>query len=391
MAVSEPGECPADGARAPSRPLHVSGLTRVHRHEGSTQARLDQALVTEHREFASFAGLRSYVLERLRYPEPQGHKLTTYSWAPTLYMPTVNIGRGHRDAECWRCGDAEADDLSCFVADIDNKDDGRPHATEVEVAMRLAAMLADPQPVEHFTYRTFSSSPGRPKFRLACETDRNLTRAEMLDIFVLADERAFGGQGDGSIYDPGDHLFGPPHDTETTAMHGVPLPVDALLAAARELKAARPDLWARFETKAAKRVRAATSEELAAMRARIADRSTRGGFVGIDDPAVFNPAWRDDYPMTVVQGSHYHTMLSLLGRVWRKTGGGLSHGEMREVFDQIDALGGLYMARNYPREKPGEMLRFVMSQPVIDDQRPNADALEWRMRRFKNSFFNKKV
>src|SRR3712207_4439832 len=118
----------------------------------TTLFRSDQALVTECREFSRFADLRSYVLGRLRYPEPQGHKLTTYSWAPTLYMPTGNVARGHRDADCWRCGEAEADDLSCFVADLDNKDDGRPHATEAGVAVRLAALVPGQQAVEHFTY-----------------------------------------------------------------------------------------------------------------------------------------------------------------------------------------------------------------------------------------------
>lgn len=386
MAVSEPGEGPADGAYPPSRPLYVSGLTHIYWRAEAGQFRLDQARVTEWHEFADFGGLRDCILARLRYPKPQGHKLETYGFVPTLYEPTINVARGHKEPACWRCGSAEADELSCIVFDIDNKYDTRPRVTQDEVAERLHRLVGDKRPVEHFTYTSYSSSDERRKFRLLGETDRNLTRREMLDIFVLADERVFGGQGDGSIHDRGDFVYGPPHHTEVTVVHGAPLPVDALLAQARDLRAARPELWAPFE-KAAKPALTATPEELEATRARMADHSARLEFGGIDDPAVFNPAWRDDYPMTVVQGSHYATMLSLLGRVWRKTGGRLSHGEMLIVFDEIDALAGYYMKRNYPSDKPREMVRFVMSQPVIDDVRPSADALEWRMRRLNNKLF----
>lgn len=388
MTDSEPGR-EAPGA-AHARLLSVSAMTHVYWHAGKGHRQLDHALVTDWPAFASFEELCAYVLERLRYPHEQAHKMETHAWVPTLYAPTVNIGRGHREADVWRCGEAEADALSCWYADIDNKLDDRPHVSEAMAAAGLASLLLGKPSVEHFTYTSFSHTPGRRKVRLVAATDRDVTRAESADLFVLINEVVLGGQGDASIYDAGDMIYAPPHRTEITVTNGVPLPIDALLERARRLKAERPELSKPFQ-KQAKPVRAAAPEELAAMHARIADRSAREGFGGIDDPAVFNPAWRGDYPMTAVQGSHYATMLSLLGRVWRKTGGRLSYGEMHEVFDQIDALGGFYMARNYPPEKPHEMLRFVMSQPVIDDARPNADAFEWRMRRFKNDSFNKKV
>jgi hypothetical protein len=383
MAFSDPGNGPADGARAPSRRLHASGLTHVYWHAERGQHVLDQARITESPEFSDFGALRSYVLDRLRYPSPQASKAETYSWVPTLYMPTINVERRHSYAEGWRSAEAEADDLSCLIGDIDNKNDERPHASEVEIAAGLGSLVAGQTSIEHFTYTTYSSLAERRKFRLIVETDRNVSRTEQRDIFVLLNERAFGGQGDGSIYDPGDHLYGPPYNTGITVTHGAPLPVDALLQMARDLRTERPELWVPFQ-RCAKTARSVTPEELAAMKARMADRSARTEFRGIEDPGVFNPAWRDDYPNVVVQGSHYATMLSLLARVWRKTGGRLSYGEMQQVFDEIDALGGYYIARRYPTGKAREMLRFIMSQPVIDEARPSTDSLHWRMQRLQN-------
>jgi hypothetical protein len=379
-----PGVCPGDGACAPSRPLNLSGLTRVSWREEFGHCRLDQARVTEYPQFCNFAGLRGYVLGPLRYPTQQSNKFETYSWSPTLYSPTINVARRHTEPACWRCAEAEANALSCWVADIDNKDDGRPFVSEAQVAAEMASLMPGQQPVEHFTYTSFSSSTERRKFRLICETDRDLTRAEQRDTFILLNERVLGAQGDGSIYDPGDHLYGPPHHTEITVVRGVPLPIDLLLAEARQLRAERPELWSPFAKKESRATRAATPEELVEMRARMANQSAPLNFGGIADPFVFNPDWHDEYPTLAVQGTHYHTMLSLLGRVWRKTGGRLSYGEMRTVFNEIDLLDGGHIALNYPSDKPAEMLRFVMSQPVIDDVRPNTDALEWRMRRLRD-------
>jgi hypothetical protein len=104
--------------------------------------------------------------------------------------------------------------------------------------------------------------------------------------------------------------------------------------------------------------------EEARLRQWIVDASVRTGFQGIDDPAIFNPGWRDEFAQTAVQGSHYATMLSLLGRVWRKTGGTLSRGEMLTVYDDIDATGSFYMRSKYGVEKAAEMVDFVMSCPV---------------------------
>jgi hypothetical protein len=385
MIFLSPGIGPEAGACAPSRPHFASGLTHIYWHQDQAQHRLDQARVTQCAEFRGFDGLREYVLDDLRYPRFQSNKLETYGWSPTLYAPMINIARGHQEEDCWRCEEAEADDLSCWIADLDNKSEDRPHASESGIAAGLAVLCG--QQIEHFTYTTYSSVPEHRKFRVTAETSRNVTRAEQRDIYILFNERLFDGQGDGSIYDRGDHIYGPPCNTETTVTHGVPLPVDDLLAMAEELRREQPDLWTPFVKKQERRVaRAATPVELGAMQARMLDRSACPQFGGIDDPAVFNPDWRDEYPRTAVSGTHYHTMLSLLGRVWRKTGGKLSGGEMQRVFEEIDALDGFYMTHTYPAEKAGEMLRFVMSQPVLDDPRPDTDALERRMRRFKTKF-----
>lgn len=59
-------------------------------------------------------------------------------------------------------------------------------------------------------------------------------------------------------------------------------------------------------------------------------------------------------------------MRSLLAKVWRKTGGTLSRGEMEQVFDQVDQTGGMYFARNHGAAKRREVLDWVMRLPALD-------------------------
>ena len=178
-----------------------------------------------------------------------------------------------------------------------------------------------------------------------------------------------------------------------TRREGIALDVDLLLALEAELRREQPDeIAARYDPRprshAARPARAMTQAEEAALRQRIADASIRSGFLGIDDPAVFNPGWRDEFARTAVQGSHSATMLSLLGRVWRKSGGTLSRGEMLAVYDDIDATGSFYMRSKYGAGKAAEMVDFVMSCPVTgwkpiehDPARLRPVLARWRERR----------
>lgn len=386
---------PRYGDEAGDARLHLSSMTRLYRRKRRDGGglRLDMGEITAVEIFdGGFPELADHVLHRLRFPRATATKQETYAWVPATYQPSEELRRtpvGPQWIEgYWRNGEHEAPRLCLMYGDIDNKGDGLPHTAEAGLADRVAAACG--WPVRFFTYTTWSSLPDHRKFRVVFDTSRWLTREEMLRCHVALNELVYGRQGDASIYDPGDMIFGPPHDAEATRHEGAPLDVDRLLALEAALREAEPEaIAARYDPKprvvARRAVAPLTPEREAAARARIADAAVRTGFLGIDDPAVFNPLWRDDFARTAIQGSHYATMLSLLGRVWRKTGGTLSHGEMLAVYEGIDATGSFYMRGKYGEGKAQEMIGFVMSCPVadhkpipFDPRRPLATLRRWR-------------
>jgi hypothetical protein len=377
--------------------LHLSALTNIYKRQDGTRC-LNRGEITAIEIFSGgFAELADHVLRRLAYPRPTRDKAEAYGWVPACFRPSEQFvvtqeGPVVRE-RFWRDGEAEEPRLCLLYADIDNKAVGRPYMTEEGVADGLEAIHGGP--VRFFTYTTWSSTPDHRKFRVVYDTSRWLTRDEMRRCHIALDELAYGGQGDSSIYDPGDFIYGPPHGAEVTRWEGGVLDVDLLLALEAELRRERPDeIAARYDPRPrsyAARTAAVVPlapEEEAALRQRMADASIRIGFRGIDDPAVFNPGWRDEFAQTAVQGSHYATMLSLLGRVWRKTGGTLSRGEMLTVYDDIDATGSFYMRSKYGAGKAAEMVDFVMSCPVTgwkpiehDPARLRPVLARWRERR----------
>lgn len=387
------------GDEAGDTRLHLAAMTRVYRRSRAQGGgnRLDHAEITRLEIFdGGFPALAECVLGDLRYPYATADKLETYAWVPATYRASEQYRKGPAgpalERGFWRSGEDEAPRLCLMYADVDNKDDARPHMTEEGVRDGLAALCEGP--VRFFTYTTWSSQPGRRKFRIVYDTSRWLTRWEMRRCHVALDELVYGRQGDGSIYDPGDMVYGPPRLTEATWHDGAPLDVDRLLDLEAALREAEPEaIAARYDPRpraaaVARPFAPLTPEEEAAVRERIADASLRSGFAGIDDPSVFNPGWREEFAQTAVQGSHYATMLSLLGRTWRKTGGTLTFGEMLAVHDGIDATDAFYMRSKYGPEKAREMVGFVMSRPVAGFEPPPLDPgrlrpvfRRWRERR----------
>jgi len=72
--------------------------------------------------------------------------------------------------------------------------------------------------------------------------------------------------------------------------------------------------------------------------------------------------WTGDYAAKVKNGSHWETMRTLLGRVWRRAQGSLSHGEMSVIFDQIDATDGGYFRSTHGLDRKDELIRFIMTR-----------------------------
>lgn len=359
-----------------TRTYVLSDLTRLHTNSQTGICRLVMAEITACHDLPTFAAVRDHVLDGLRFPTPQSNKLESYGFVPALYMPSERTftrrSNGHQFTRhgCWRNGATESDALSLFYADVDNADSGRPTVTMQEVANRL-----DTHGFAYFMYTSFSHTPEKPKFRVVIDTDRDLTRVEMLHVAVWLNWIALGQQADLSIYDPGDFVFAPPHDpTCMERLSAGPLVVDAALAEQRQLAQHYPGSWTKYVVQKQPRQPRAnpTPERAAALKQRREDQTVRSE-MGIENPAVFNPAWGDFYRQRITSGSHFETMRSLLGMVWAKTGGALSYGEVDRILRQIDATAGDYFIRQHGEEKAAAMIGWLMSLPVEADK----DEAEW--------------
>jgi hypothetical protein len=207
------------------------------------------------------------------------------------------------------------------------------------------------------------------------EIDRYITRLEMLRLYHVLNAEVLGQQGDPSIYDPGDYLYAPPHQTQTTQQDGVALAVNNLLAREYRLREARPDLYRDFLKARPTRIsqgRQRTPEGQDAYARQIGDMSIREGFQGIADRDYFNPAWAEMYA-TAGKGFHYTSFRSIVAKVWFASSGTLTRGEMDRVMQELDAAGGGYMQVNYPewREKWDELLdSFLAKLPIPDAFEP---------------------
>lgn len=345
-----------------SRDYYASALTQLSRRvcdDNVLRPTLDQARVTEMRAFDSFARLAEFVLSNLRYPYDQSHKFETYGWVPALYNETIRTFESGRSAKgIWRNGAAEADLLACFVADVDNHNSEQPMLTCDEFARRLSGAGRDGP--AWFTYTSFSSKPDHPKFRVVIDTSRALTRAEAAGVFCWLNLHVLNQQGDSSIYDDGDYLYAPPCNTAWQVGGDQPLDVDAVLA---EITA-DPALYATVQrTSRPQRApaRPLTPDQAVRLGEQMAVLIPAEG-VSIDNPAVFNPAWTDDYRNCT--GSHWETMRSILGRVWLKSGGTLTLGDMLTIGRQVDATAGLYFLTKYGESRLRDLVRFTMRQPV---------------------------
>ena len=362
-----------------NRTYSVSDLTRTYVDSATEQTRLDMTSIASFHDFASFEDVRDHVLNNLRYPRAQTDKMETYGWVPTLYMPSERTFKSRKTGESfirfgsWRNGAAEAESLSIFCADVDNSDTARPI-----VAMQTVASALDRLGCSYFMYTTFSHTAEKPKFRVVIDTDRDLTRAEMLRIAVWLNWTALGQQADLSIYDPGDFIFAPPHSaTVTERLRVLPLNVDAALAQQSLLQEQHPGSWNAYIAQKQPRPSqpAPSRGQHSAIERHPVDMTVRDD-IEIGNPAIFNPAWADFYRNCVVNRSHWETMRSVLGMVWAKTSGDLTRGEMDHILCQIDATANGYFMTHHGEQKAADLIDWIMGLPVEDKQETWSPILE---------------
>lgn len=344
----------------------MSNLTNIYYNKPRNLPQLSMAEISGFEEFASFDQFQDHILNDLRYPQAQQDKLESYGWVPTLFDLSERTLQGRDGPRLqlgnWRSGAAECDEICVFYADVDNANAAMPVLQMSDVAAGLNALNG---PIRFFMYTSFSHTPAKPKFRVVIETDRNFTRSEMARLGYYLNWVAFGQQADLSIYDAGDFVFAPPHNTITQDQKiGAALDVNSTLALQAKLQKSQPASVASFiPTTPTLPKKAPTKKQQKAMLARSNDMTVRSGRT-VADRDVFNASWFDLYRQRICGGSHWQTMRSIMGMVWAKNGGELTYGEMDSILREVDAVAGGYYVQKYGEVGVAEILNWLMAQPV---------------------------
>jgi len=333
--------------------IEVSYLRQTYYCKHRTETVLHQSRITDVEGYEDFASFVHGFLDLATYPRPVTSKMETYGWTPVLFEPSINH---HGEDGVWRDGQFANDELTLFVADLDNQNADRTIIDLGDVADTLTDLG-----LSHLLYTSFTSRPERPKFRIVIPVTRPLTCDEAFTVFEWFNA-AFDRQLDGSIYDPGDHLYGPTAtSTVVIKTDGQSLDVDRFIAMTAELP---EELRTRRRRDAHPVARAeATPEEREAMT-RLAATLTRTDGVSIRNPQVFNPAWLDLMAERYIEQSHSQTAFGLLTKAWMKSGGTLSRGDLEYLYEEIDAEFYGYLSRNYGRHERDRGISSIMRRPV---------------------------
>jgi hypothetical protein len=350
----------------------VSYLRNVYNCPHQGRLTLDHARITDWRQYESFEGFIDDLWTFGAYPKAQAHKMQSYGWTPTLFLPGPRpISPIHPDGKpgVWRHGKSAADVITTLYLDLDNANKAEPH-----VSIDRAERTLNGMGVAHALYTSYSHTPELHKLRIIVSLSRHATWDEAFGLFV-AFNWIFDHQLDKAIYDRGDFLYSPPHKGERRRKAGFTLDVDLALAFARDRV---PDesraVSSRISKSAAPALSAPewTPERLESRQAQMADTTVRS-LVTMHDPELFNPEWLPLLDGLYIDGSHMQTLHGLLAKVWIKTGGSLSFGEMRAVAAEIDERMGGYVARKHGARKIAESIQSIMSRTVAPRPTPGQE------------------
>lgn len=339
---------------------------------------LHQAEISVQKSYASFAEFAGDFMVEARYPSPQSAKFETYSFSPTLYDESLWAPKSRPDAKpkrgVWRVGEAAAPVVTVGYFDLDNH-----HADRAMVGLDDVEEILRSIGVSYLLYTSYSHRPEKHKVRILCPVSRHPTWAEMNDVFARLNE-AFDYQLDGSIYDPGDHLYGPTYGGESRLwLGGQSLDVDAVLGLPLSEEAAQ---YARqIDGRTTKR-REWSEDDLAEYKAKITDESI-DHTITVENPVVFNPAWFELLD-SLYKGGHRQSLLGVMAKVWLKSKGTLTIGDMRAIQFELDMRWGLYCARTYGKAALDSDLRSSMTIAVSEDSPEDhkRKAMERNLKRF---------
>lgn len=322
------------------------------------QSKITDELVTDSQE--DVADLFDLVLT----PRQQSHKYDCYSFVACHFGHTDTTDTKFVNGACrevpvrgWlRKGEAADDHLTLLSFDIDNADPDRRRLTDRDLDDAIAEIGW-----KGIGWHTFSSRPDHHKVRLVLFPSRPVTWAEHRAIWALLDHAVFARQSDGSIYDPGDHLYGPtPRGCwRVNWAGGRKVDVDHLLSI--ELPPEALERAKQAEARPRQKLTSADIERLnEALKKPPHDRYR------LDNPLCFDPVWRDDYSRRAVGGSHWGTMRSLLARIVYRHKRYYGYSDQMGFLDlmalaqAIDATGGYYFLNKYGETALAELVALAM-------------------------------
>lgn len=330
---------------------------------------LHQSKISEMVAYENFAAMASVFVAKTRYPAPQAHKLQTYSFAPVVFNESNYVPKTQPDKApqwgLWRTGATCLDCVTVGYFDLDNQHEDHDHI-DLDAVQTILTELG----LSYILYTSFShlKKNGRHKVRILVPISRNVDYDTMFLVYVWLNY-ILSYQLDGSIYDPGDHLYGPTYDGEYREwLGGQALNVDVVLAKIEGLPSDALQFAQRAKTKV-KASRTLTPEEIEQYKSKVADTSV-GRNVSLDNPAICNPKWLIDADALYKDGSHRQTLMGIMSRIWLKSKGSLSFGDMQSLQYDVDARWGYYCQRTYSRDDLSTDLKSVMALPVSHTTSP---------------------
>jgi len=316
--------------------IAVSYLREVYFSKRLDRTTLHQSKITDWRFNDSWPEFVSDFLQTATYPKPSSSKYECYGWTPTVFSPSTN-DRGEEGV--WRDSRFVHDHLTLFIADMDNQFADR-EMIPLEVLEAFLTSLG----LSFCLYTSFTHKAERHKVRIIAPVTRPLTPDEAFRVFTWFNH-ALDYQLDGSVYDPGDHLYGPIQGSDVRVkLDGEALDVDHFLTLADGLDEEAKTFVKRG---GGNNGAAMTPEQVAHALKMASNQSTSRDDVSISNPAIFAPAWKGLLDTLYMGGSKSRTLRALCAKAWVRSQGSLTKGDLWTLYREMDACFGGYCVRQY--------------------------------------------
>lgn len=329
--------------------IAVSYLRHVRFSEREQAVTLQQSKITETRFNDSWPEFVADFLQTAVYPKPSSNKFECYGWTPTLFEEGLNkYGQnGH-----WRLAAYGGDELSLFVADLDNHTAGRS-MIDIDALEAFLRHLG----LSFVLYTSFTHTPEKHKVRVVTPVTRYLTPDEAFRVGLWFNA-ALDYQLDGAIYDQADYLYGPPLGSDIrTNVTGAALDVDHYLTLTEGLDEEARGSWKRGEGNNGATI---TPEQYAhAMKMAAMEEPSRDD-VSIHNPAIFAPRWLTLLSSLYQGGSRSRTLRGLCAKAWVRSQGSLTKGDLWTLYREMDATLGGYCVRKYGFRECDRDIRSAM-------------------------------